>query len=150
MREWKNSPGHAAWIVEFVVILSSCATTAEYGTFLRGHESAQYAIAADAAGKLAAEYTPDGRAIRLERQPDDLFGARFATELRKKGYSLQDGEAVATGPALHLRYVLDAIKGTDLFRLSIFLPRRRLSRAYAERSAQVFPSGPWCVEVQND
>lgn len=133
-----------------VVVIVGCGATAQYGTFVRGHERAQYAIAADAAVKIAAAYPPETRSIRLEREADDLFGQRLATELRKKGFSLQENAASASERQLQVRYVLDAIKGTDLLRLSIYVPQRRLSRAYAQRSDRVFPDGPWCLEVQDD
>jgi conjugative transfer protein TrbH len=137
-------------LLTLLVTWVGCAVTPHYGTFLQGHEQAQYAIATDAASKLSSTYPPESHSIRLERQVDDLFGERLAAELRKQGYSLQERAVHGGEDGMLVRYVLDTLKGTELLRLSIYVPGRRLSRPYAQRSDQVLPNGPWCVEVQDD
>ena len=128
----------------FALMLAGCGGAAPYGSFVSGREPAQAAIAADAAKKLAASFGGAGQAIRFAHDATDAFGRGLATELRKEGFAIRstpaDGE-------LLVRYVVDAIKGTDMLRATIYVRGRTLSRAYTARSGGLYPVGPWSVGV---
>ena len=126
-----------------MLMLAGCGGTVPYGSFVGGHEQAQAAIAADAANLLSAEYAPDSHSIRLAQDARDAFGRAFAAELRKGGYSVKDTSAPSSEGDLQVRYVIDHLKGTELLRVTIYVQRRRLSRAYAHRQDGLHPAGPW-------
>lgn len=127
-----------------VLLLAGCGGAVPYGSFVIGREPAQAAIAADAAKKLAASFGGAGQAIRFAHDATDAFGRGLATELRKEGFAIRstpaDGE-------LLVRYVVDAVKGTDMLRATIYVRGRTLSRAYALRGDELYPVGPWSVGV---
>ena len=124
--------------------LAGCGGTVPYGSFVQGREPAQAAIAADAAKKLAASFGGAGEGIRFAHDATDAFGRGLATELRKEGFAIRG--APADGELL-VRYVVDAIKGTDMLRATIYVRARTLSRAYAQRGDELYPVGPWSVGV---
>ena len=128
------------------LLLSGCGGAAPYGSFVTGREPAQAAIAADAAKKLAASFPGTGQGIRFSHDATDAFGRGLAAELRKEGFAIR--RAPADGELL-VRYVVDAIKGTDMLRATIYVRGRTLSRAYAARPGGVFPVGPWSVGVRH-
>lgn len=136
----------------WIVVLVGCGGAVQYGSFVGGRSEAQAAMALDAARKLATEYAPDSHALRLLHAATDSFGRSFAAELRKAGYAVQDGSAdelqdakARSADELQVRYVVDQLKGTQLLRVTLYLPRTTLSRAYAERASGVFPVGPWSM-----
>jgi hypothetical protein len=126
------------------LLLAGCGGAVPYGSFVIGREPAQAAIAADAAKKLAASFPATGQAIRFAHDARDAFGRDLASELRKEGFAIRstpaDGE-------LLVRYVVDAIKGTDSLRATIYVRGQTFARAYAQRASGLFPVGPWSVGV---
>lgn len=137
-------------VAMIVVALAACSGTAQYGSFVAGQEQVQGALASDAAKKLSVEYTPDSQAIRLVQDAQDPFGRALATELRKAGYSVKDRSAPRSADELHVRYVVDRLKGTRLLRVTVHVQRRRLSRAYGQRADGVYPAGPWSSGVHDE
>jgi len=127
------------------IALIGCGGAIQYGSFVEGSSRIQAAVAADAAQRLAADYEAEGASIRFAHDARDAFGRSFATELRKAGFAIKDSAGDASDGELGLRYVVDGIKGTDLLRVSLYVDRRALSRAYAQRSGAVYPAGPWSV-----
>lgn len=126
------------------VIVSLCACGgAQYGSFVEGQAPAQAAMAADAASRLASDYPPAGRSIRIAQGGHDVFGRTLAGELRKSGYSLHASDSAAGGHDLEVRYVADRVKGTKLLRVTLYVRGLQLSRAYAEGPRGVYPAGPW-------
>lgn len=128
-----------------VMALIGCGGSVQYGSFVEGSPRVQAAVAADAAQRLAADYEAEGASIRFAHDASDTFGRSFGTELRKAGFAVKDAANESSGGELSLRYVVDRVKGTDLLRVSIYIDRRTLARAYAQRSGEVYPVGPWSV-----
>lgn len=126
------------------LMLAGCGGAAAYGSFVTGREPAEAAIAADAAKKVAASFPATGQAVRFAHDATDAFGRGLAAELRKEGFAIR---RTPTDGELLLRYVVDAIKGTDLLRATIYVRSRTLSRAYAARPGGLYPVGPWSVGV---
>jgi hypothetical protein len=123
-------------------ILASCGGAAPYGSFITGRQPAQAAIAADAAKEVAASLPSTEQPIRFGHDARDAFGRAFAAALRAQGFALR---STPTADEIVVRYVVDLIKGTDLLRATIYLQRRTLSRAYAQRAHGLYPVGPWSV-----
>jgi hypothetical protein len=128
------------------LLLAGCGGAAQYGSFVSGREPAQAAIATDAAKKLAASLPGEGQAVRFAHDATDAFGRGLAAELRKEGFAVR---STPSGGELLVRYVVDAIKGTDMLRATIYVRGRVLSRAYATRSGGLYPVGPWSVGVRH-
>jgi hypothetical protein len=123
-------------------IFAGCAGAVPYGSFVTGREPAQAAIAADAAKELAASLRSTGEPIRFAHDASDAFGRSLAAALRTQGFAIR--VTPAHGELL-VRYVVDAVKGTDLLRATIYVQGRTLSRAYAQRASGLYPVGPWSV-----
>lgn len=122
--------------------LAGCGGAAPYGSFVTGREPAQAAIAVDAAKEVAASLPSTDQPIRFGLDARDVFGRAFATALRAQGFALR---STPTADDLVVRYVVDAVKGTDLLRATIYVQGRTLSRAYAQRAHGLYPVGPWSV-----
>jgi hypothetical protein len=130
-----------------VLVLVGCAGSPPYGSFLKGRQATEAAMAADAAQKLAADYGAPARSIWLSEEATDAFGRSLSTELRKAGFRVRSGAAPKEKIDLAVRYVADVLKGTELCRLTVYVDRRSLSRAYLERGSRVYPAGPWSAEA---
>lgn len=128
------------------LVVAGCGGSVPYGSFVSGREPAQAAIALDAAKELAASLSPTGRSIRFAHDASDAFGRCLAAELRREGYAVRSTPAKRE---MLVSYVVDAIKGTDLLRATIYAQGRTFSRAYAERSTGLLPVGPWSVGGPN-
>ena len=126
------------------LLLAGCGGAVQYGSFVSGREPAQAAIGADAAKKFAASFRGAGQAIRFGHDARDVFGRGLAAELRKEGFAIV---STRTDGELLVRYVVDAIKGTDMLRATIYVRGRTLSRAYTARPGGLYPVGPWSVGV---
>jgi hypothetical protein len=129
----------------FMLALLGCASAAQYGSFVQDKPQAQAAIGTDAAAKLAIDYPPESHTIRIAQEAQDAFGRGFASALRERGYAVQTSSAATSAGELPVRYTVDKIKSTELLRLTLYVQRRLLSRAYAQRSDGVYPAGPWSV-----
>ena len=69
--------------------------------------------------------------------------------LRAKGYALVEVKASpqeaapATVPGLSLHYVLDAVASPNLYRVTVMVGQKSLSRAYLAQNNRVAPAGAW-------
>ena len=65
--------------------------------------------------------------------------------LRAKGYALVEFKeaAPATAPGLSLHYVLDAVASPNLYRVTVMVGQKSLSRAYLAQNNRVAPAGAW-------
>ena len=122
--------------------LAGCSGAMPYGSFVTGREQAQTAIAADAAKELATSFAPADQPLRFAHDTGDAFGRGLVAALRKQGFAVRS--TPARGEFL-VRYVVDALKGTELLRATIYVQGRTFSRAYAPRPGGLYPVGPWSV-----
>lgn len=96
-------------------------------------------IAEDAASRLASEFPPGRTALHLEHAKRGIFGEALDSNLRAKGFSIQNEGGRDT---LSLSYRLDAIKDEpDAWYLHVALSNGlSFSRVYA-LGAQTAPDG---------
>ncbi len=133
-----------------VMALAGCASTAPYGNFAT-HPPAglEQKIAVDTVKQLVALYPPARTRFTLEQPTPDAYGSALVEALRAKGYALVEVKASpqeaapATGPGLSLHYVLDAVASPNLYRVTVMVGQKSLSRAYLAQNNRVAPAGAW-------
>jgi hypothetical protein len=134
--------------------LAGCASTAPYGNFAT-HPPAglEERIAADTVKQLVALYPPARTRFHLGQPTPDAYGSALVEALRAKGYALVEFKtgtprrkpeaAAATAPGLSLHYVLDAAASPNLYRVTVTVGQKSLSRAYLAQNDRVAPAGAW-------
>ena len=126
--------------------LAGCASTAPYGNFA-AHPPAglEERIAADTVKQLVALYPPARTRFHLGQPTPDAYGSALVEALRAKGYALMEFKeaAPATSPGLSLHYVLDAAASPNLYRVTVTVGQKSLSRAYLAQNNRVAPAGAW-------
>jgi len=133
-----------------VMALAGCASTAPYGNFAT-HPPAglEQKIAVDTAKQLVALYPPARTRFHLGQPTPDAYGSALVEALRAKGYALVEVKtspqetAPATAPGLSLHYVLDAVASPNLYRVTVTVGQKSLSRAYLAQNNRVAPAGAW-------
>lgn len=126
--------------------LAGCASTAPYGNFAT-HPPAglEERIAADTVKQLVALYPPARTRFHLGQPTPDAYGSALVEALRAKGYALVEFKeaAPATVSGLSLYYVLDAAASPNLYRVTVTVGQKSLSRAYLAQNDRVAPAGAW-------
>jgi len=126
--------------------LAGCASTAPYGNFAT-HPPAglEERIAADTVKQLVALYPPARTRFHLGQPTPDAYGSALVEALRAKGYALMEFKeaAPAAAPGLSLHYVLDAAASPNLYRVTVTVGQKSLSRAYLAQNDRVAPAGAW-------
>ena len=126
--------------------LAGCASTAPYGNFAT-HPPAglEERIAADTVKQLVTLYPPARTRFHLGQSTPDAYGSALVEALRAKGYALVEFKeaAPATAPGLSLHYVLDAVASPNLYRVTVMVGQKSLSRAYLAQNNRVAPAGAW-------
>ena len=130
--------------------LAGCASTAPYGNFA-AHPPAglEERIAADTVKQLVTLYPPARTRFHLGQPTPDAYGSALVEALRAKGYALVEVKtspqetAPATAPGLSLHYVLDAVASPNLYRVTVMVGQKSLSRAYLAQNNRVAPAGAW-------
>lgn len=126
--------------------LAGCASTAPYGNFAT-HPPAglEERIAADTVKQLVTLYPPARTRFHLGQPTPDAYGSALVEALRAKGYALVEFKeaAAATASGLSLHYVLDAAASPNLYRVTVTVGQKSLSRAYLAQNDRVAPAGAW-------
>lgn len=125
--------------------LAGCASTASYGNFAT-HPPAglEERIAADTVKQLVALYPPARTRFHLGQPTPDAYGSALVEALRARGYALMEFKAApVTAPGLSLHYVLDAVASPNLYRVTVMVGQKSLSRAYLAQNDRVAPAGAW-------
>ncbi|MDR8093094.1 hypothetical protein KPB05_37190 [Burkholderia gladioli] len=150
------------------VMLAGCVSTAQYGDFSNGSPSIGKSLVADMVEKLSADYPPARTRLNVEQPTQDAFGALFVSQLRTKGFAVAelnqpDIDAVgkprdelrraahpyffrAPAPAqttVDMRYIVDQLGVDSLYRVTIWLGDKSVSRAYVAQGTDVSPVGAW-------
>ncbi|MBK7024112.1 MAG: conjugal transfer protein TrbH [Sulfuritalea sp.] len=129
-----------------VMALAGCASTAPYGNFATEPPAGlEERIAADTVKQLVALYPPARTRFHLGQPTPDAYGSALVEALRAKGYALVEVKeaAPATAPGLSLHYVLDAVASPNLYRVTVMVGQKSLSRAYLAQNDRVAPAGAW-------
>lgn len=138
----------------FSLVLSGCATTNQYGNFVKNPASIdQKLVANDAVQQLVMLYPPAKTRFDLQQPTPDSFGQAFVHALRTKGYSLLEFDPQAhiqttapfpnSGSNFPLRYIFDQASGMDVYRVTIIVGSQSITRPYVEHAGATVPAGYW-------
>lgn len=130
--------------------LTGCAVNSNsrppdaYGDFIP--ESAVTALremlVIDSVKQLLALYPPASTRFDLSQSTGDLYGAKLVQSLRQSGYALSESASPSTGQGLSLRYIVDSPE-ENLYRVTLQLGTKSLSRAYVTQNEKISPAGAW-------
>lgn len=138
----------------FVVAISGCATTAQYGNFVPPTAAVdQQQLAREAVQQLAALYPPAQTRLDLQHATPDAFGQALVLTLRERGYALLEfdqpgtqatADSATVPPAgMPLRYVLDQAGDSNLYRLTLLVGDQTITRPYLVQNGSFAPAGYW-------
>jgi hypothetical protein len=132
----------------FLSGLSGCAAVGSpYGNFLREPSIAhERTIADDAVKQLVALYPPAMTRFDLRQETPDAFGTVLLASLRANGYAVSEFKAAPSEPktsGFSLRYVLDQPDDLRLYRLTLWIDDKPLSRVYLAQDGSARPAGVW-------
>lgn len=131
------------------MLLAGCAVTprvAAPAAVLASAPAGLGSVAADAVRRLAGWHPPGATRWVLQRPATDAFGLALVDRLRREGYAVEEvaaarGTAAASDGAL-LDYVFEPLDA-GVYRLSLRVGPRTLSRAYGTGNGQMAPVGAW-------
>jgi len=152
--------------------LAACATKPlPYGNFVHDAPATfNEKLAADALGQLVANFPPASTRLNLEHPTADPFGAALVEALRAKGYAVLEFQPKpvaksasqanveestfansATAKAAPAKkeagqkfhYVIDGPFDGDLYRITLTVGSKALTRAYIVDNKTVTPAGAW-------
>lgn len=141
-------------LLALLAVLAGCVTPkpAGYGSFATASVAVEKKMVDDAVKKLVTLYPPAGTRFELQHRGADPFGASLMTSLRAQGYALQDyasdsrPDADGNGAKRTLAYVFDQPAGADLYRVTLTIDTRSLSRVYLAKEGSVAPAGYWVLK----
>jgi hypothetical protein len=149
--------------------LGGCAANPmPYGTFTGTSTIDSTALTSDIVAKLVVDYPPAHTRLNLGQPTQDAFGMGLVAALREKGYAVAEfgkqdaANEVKPRDELHraahpyffhapapaqasvdMRYVVDQLGVDNLYRVTIWLGDKSLSRAYVAQGSELAPAGAW-------
>ena len=146
--------------------LAGCATApapVSHGVFATLPPASVQKLVSDASVKLRALYPAASTQFELQQATLDAFGAGLVESLRASGYAVLEAAPIspttqsvkqanpglvalssATARGLALRYIVDAPKELNLYRVLLLVDGSSLSRAYmAAPDTTLQPAGAW-------
>ena len=167
-----NSTLKAATVcISVLILLSGCAMTQPYGSFIQNPSPAfsQYSevLAIDVADQIRRLYPAASTQFDLRHNANDAFGQALIDKLRSDGFAVienvspansflaaiqspEDSENASNTPisgkaiqhnGLALGYIID--QSGDLYHVSIMIEDQQLTRAFIAQSGQIQPAGLW-------
>ncbi len=157
--------------ISSLLLLSGCAMTQPYGSFIRNPSPAfdQYSkvMANDVADQIARLYPAASTQFNLRHNANDAFGQALIDNLRSGGFAVLENtspansiftavhspedaentsysstkEEAARNNGLALGYIIDQLN--DLYHVSILIEDQQLTRAFITQSGQTQPAGLW-------
>lgn len=157
--------------VIMLLLLSGCAITQPYGSFIQNPSPAfsKYSevMAADVADQIGRLYPAASTQFDLRHNANDAFGQALIDKLRSDGFAVLENTSPANSflTAIHspentwntssvpinegsiknhvlaLGYIID--QAGDLYHVSILIEDQRLTRAFMTQSGQIQPAGLW-------
>ncbi|ABQ56707.1 MULTISPECIES: conjugal transfer protein TrbH [Legionella] len=127
-------------VLLFALLLSSCASQ-RYGNFTQVSQGRDVYLAQDAASQLTRVYPPAQNTFCISQKVRDAFGISLIHEMRKKGYGVIENNCPKQ--KANFFYVVDEIKATNLYRVSLFIGSQTFSRIYAKTGGKIPPVSAW-------
>ncbi|PJE09582.1 hypothetical protein [Legionella sp.] len=126
-------------LVLMVLSLTAC-TTMRYGNFSQISEKSTELIVKESLIRLSSLYPPAKTKLFIV-QPRDDFGLKLIKALRQSGYSIS--EEPSTKGAIKFFYVMDAPIQNKLYRVTLYLGSKTLTRAYSIKKGTLRPISLW-------
>ena len=123
-----------------VLLLSSCASM-PYGNFTPVSQGRDVYLAQDASSQLRHVYPPAQNTFCVGQKISDGFGINLIQDLRKKGYGVIENNC--SKQKANFFYVVDEIKPSNLYRVSLYIGPQNLSRVYAKTNNKILPISAW-------
>ena len=147
--------------------LAACATpppaplTLAHGNYAQASPEQELSLVSDVVKRLMIAYPSASTRLNLLHPARDAFGVALLASLRGHGYAVSEREGVAktTVPSVQpgkeplfqnpvtagvrdFRYIVDKAD-TDVFRVSLWIGARSMSRAYQSTSGKSAAVSPW-------
>ena len=122
------------------LLLSSCASM-RYGNFTSVSQARDVYLAQDATSQLGRVYPPAQNTFCISQRVRDAFGINLVHQMRKKGYGVIENNC--RKQKANFFYVVDAIKSSDLYRISLYIGSQTLSRVYTKTNGKILPISVW-------
>lgn len=126
--------------------LLGCASK-RYGNFSEAPSRYDQKMATDTVHQLRFLYPPAATQFNFLQKTDDPFGNALIAELRDSGYAISEfkkrqknSEHSKKGNTLG--YVVDQLM-TNLYRVTLTIEDKTLSRAYTTQHNLLYPAGSW-------
>lgn len=129
----------ALLLVLIALSLTACASM-RYGNFSQVSEKNIELIVKESMIRLTSLYPPAKTKLSI-KQPRDNFGLKLIKALRQSGYSINEGGSVKG--TITFFYVIDAPIQNKLYRVTLYLGSKTLTRAYIIRKGTLKPLGLW-------
>ncbi|WP_322075541.1 conjugal transfer protein TrbH [Burkholderia cenocepacia] len=154
----------SAVVVAGLVVLAGCSTPGPYGNYAAASLDANRSMADSTVAQLVTLYPPAQTRFNLEQPTVDAYGAALVAALRDKGYSVMEyatqtaQPAVAASsasavnvpplssdrPGLDLTYVVDTPESMRLYRVTVQVASKSISRAFVVATdGKLYPAGAW-------
>ena len=140
-------------ILVLLLALAGCATT-QYGNYVEDNsETHNSIIASDAAYQLMQIYPPASTRFNMQHPTTDPFGTALIRSLRTGGYAIQENSksnlpgstnTIDSNDGATLAYIFD--QSSDVYRLSVMIDEKILTRAYMSDEDKIVPGGSWVLK----
>ncbi len=127
-------------VLLLTILLSSCASM-RYGNFTDISQSKDAYLVKDTVSQLTKVYPPAKNIFFLSQKVCDGFGIKLLQMMRKKGYGIV--ENVRPSQKANFFYVVDEVEPGNLYRVSLYIGAKTLSRVYAKSNSKLAPVSPW-------
>jgi hypothetical protein len=112
-----------------------------YGNFTDISQSKDAYLVKDTVSQLVNVYPPAKNIFFLSQKVCDGFGIKLLQAMRKKGYGII--ENVRQSQKANFFYVVDEVEPRNLYRVSLYIGAKTLSRVYAKSNSKLAPVSPW-------
>lgn len=132
-----------ALIISFCV---GCAT--QYGSSVKNNSDANEIIAIDSLAKIAELYLPAKTTFSLVHpvSEKDIFAQTFVNGLRDRGYAVDEYKKGIAPAGVSLSFSLDELRGENLFRVSLGVGDKVITRAYMNDAGLITQASAWAFK----
>ena len=129
-------------LLVMVLILSGCAGM-RYGNYTQISSSKDNFLVSDATNQIVKIYPAAKNTFRISQKVCDGFGLKLIEKLRRNGYGIV--ENVQYKNKANFFYVVDESTSAEklIYRVSVYIGKQSLSRAYAAKNGQLQPLTAW-------
>jgi hypothetical protein len=130
----------------FMLLCVGCAT--QYGSTIKNNSDANEIIAIDSLSKLSELYLPAKTTFSLAHpvSEKDIFAQTLITGLRDKGFAVEEFKKGTSFTGVQLKFTLDEIRDEMLFRVSLSVDEKVITRAYRNDAGLITQASSWAFK----